>query len=94
MLDYRRVHIREGAVLIRYPVLVDDPVRYQTQAKKRGVLLGNWYHHVIDPAGTNLRGVGYTVGSCPVAELVAKRILNFPTLTSHAQATYIVASVK
>lgn len=60
--------------LLRYPMRVDNPASVIQRAKKYGILLGNWYHNVIDPIP-----VGYTAGSCPHAEEAAKHIINLPT---------------
>lgn len=65
--------------LLRFPKLVDDPARSIGEARKRGILIGNWYHNVIDPAGVDLAGVGYIKGNCPRAESAAKHIINLPT---------------
>jgi selenocysteine lyase/cysteine desulfurase len=59
---------------LRFPKLVENPTRVIANAKKQGILLGNWYHNVIDPGG-----YGYTPGDCPKAEEAAKHIINLPT---------------
>jgi dTDP-4-amino-4,6-dideoxygalactose transaminase len=46
---------------------------------KRGFGVGDWYRPVVYPASTNLASMKYVVGSCPVAEMVSKRIVNLPT---------------
>lgn len=80
-----------GASFLRYPVMVDEPERMLKDAKKRGILLGNWYHNIIDPTGTDFRAVGYTPGSCPQAEEAAKKIINLPTLIPSRDAGRIVS---
>lgn len=80
-----------GASFLRYPVMVDEPERILKDAKKRGILLGNWYHNIIDPTGTDFRAVGYTPGSCPQAEEAAKKIINLPTLIPSRDAGRIVS---
>lgn len=47
-------------------------------AKKRGILLGNWYR-IVSPEDVSLGKIGYKQGSCPVAEKVASESLNLPT---------------
>ncbi len=69
----------KGAIYLRFPLEVDDPHELTKRVKLRGILLGNWYHNVIDPGGVSFKDVGYTVGSCPHAEYCAKRIVNLPT---------------
>ena len=64
---------------MRYSVLVEKPDELRKFAKKRGIILGNWYSNVIDPKGTNFGKIGYKLGSCPVAEETANKIVNLPT---------------
>lgn len=78
--------IKEGAVYLRYPILVDDPQKICRLAKKNGILLGRWYSNIIDPKGINLEKFMYKLGSCPVAEAVAGRIINLPTYPKMTKA--------
>ncbi|MBI4130200.1 DegT/DnrJ/EryC1/StrS family aminotransferase, partial [Candidatus Roizmanbacteria bacterium] len=68
-----------GAIYLRYPLLVADPNRLIKSAKENSILLGNWYHNVIDPDGCQLSEVGYKKRMCPKAEEIASRIVNLPT---------------
>ena len=79
-----------GSIYLRFPVLMDDPIRMIALCKRNGVLLGDWYHHVIDPAGVSFDAVGYVRGSCPNAEAAALRILNLPTRITHEEAACVV----
>ncbi len=76
---------------LRFPKLVENPGQVSTRAKKRGILLGNWYHNVIDPADVDLGTVGYKRGSCPRAEDAAKHIINLPTRLSVRQARKVLS---
>ncbi len=69
---------------LRFPVSVDDPTKTIAHAKKYGVVLGNWYHNVVDPTPD-----GYRKGSCPKAEEAAKHIVNLPTRLSVEGARYV-----
>lgn len=71
-----------SATYLRFPLLVADPKALQKLAKKEGILLGNWYEHIVDPNGVSFESIGYRVGSCPKAEAAAKHILNVPTRLS------------
>ncbi len=82
--------ILPGAIYLRFPMMVDDPASYIAKAKKHGILLGNWYHHIIDPTGVAYDKIGYTPGSCPRAEQAAKHILNLPTRISEKEAKRVV----
>lgn len=68
-----------GATYLRFPILVSDKSTLIRDAKKDGILLGNWYGHVIDPKGVSFESIGYRKGSCPKAEEISKHILNLPT---------------
>lgn len=73
---------------LRFPKLVDHPEEVVARAKKQGILLGNWYHHVIDPVP-----FGYIKGSCPKAEEAAKHIINLPTRISEKDAKRVIALI-
>lgn len=79
-----------GAMYLRYPILVDKPKEIIAHLKQRGILLGNWYHHVIDPTDVSLKEIGYIGGSCPKAEYIAAHIVNLPTRTLPYQAKRVV----
>jgi dTDP-4-amino-4,6-dideoxygalactose transaminase len=80
----------DESVLLRFPVLVRDQEKRILQAKKHGILLGNWYHNCIDPKGIDFSAVGYRKGSCPKAEGYGRMILNLPTRISEKDAAVIV----
>src|SRR3989344_667936 len=85
-----------GAVYLRYNLLTNRADEIRWQAKKQGMILGNWYHHTIDPKGVIWAKVGYPEGSCPRAEAVAATSLNlatYPSLTK-TQMQQIVSLFK
>ena len=88
-----QIKVRDGSIFLRFPLLVDNPDKLLKQAKKHGILLGNWYRCVIDPKGVDYTSVGYGIGSCPKAEEAARHIVNFPTRISEMQAKRVVASL-
>jgi dTDP-4-amino-4,6-dideoxygalactose transaminase len=81
------------SIFLRFPILVSSPSDVMKNAKKAGVLLGNWYHNVIDPSGVDFRAIGYVAGSCPVAENIAKRVINLPTNIEKSEAVRVVGSL-
>lgn len=83
---------RQGA-LLRYPMRVENPEKVMNKAKKQGILLGNWYHNVIDPTGVDFKKLRYTKGSCPKAEVAAKHIINLPTRISKKDAQRVLAAI-
>ncbi|MCX8009017.1 MAG: DegT/DnrJ/EryC1/StrS family aminotransferase, partial [Patescibacteria group bacterium] len=72
--------IIDGAIYLRYPALVTSPESVIQKFKKKGILLGNWYQSPIDPKGVDMEKIGYTKGSCPMAEEKSMRVVNLPTL--------------
>ncbi len=83
----------EGAIYLRFPLLVAKPLAIMQRAKRQGILLGNWYTHLIDPVGVELKRLGYVEGSCPRAESIAGQILNLPTLLDREAAAKVVSSL-
>lgn len=64
---------------LRYPLLTEKAEELRRFAKKKEIILGDWYSHVIDPKGVDLEKVEYQQGSCPRAEKLARQIVNLPT---------------
>ena len=76
--------------LLRYPVLCNEPNKIKSLALKQNIQLGRWYSQAVAPDELDLKLVGYTIGSCPNAELLCKQIINLPTLISTQEAKRIV----
>ena len=68
-----------GSTYLRFNIFVDDPDGLRRFAAKENIFLGDWYDQVVAPKGVDLEKVGYKIGSCPQAELTAKKIVNLPT---------------
>lgn len=84
---------RPGASYLRFPILVDVPARVLSRAKHQGLILGNWYHNVIDPKGVVFSSIFYKKGTCPNAEDISSRIVNLPTRISKRDAERIIREV-
>jgi dTDP-4-amino-4,6-dideoxygalactose transaminase len=67
-----------GHTFLRYPLRVRDREWFATDARRRGVLLGDWFQSPLYPAG-DLAAWQYHGGQCPVSERVASEIVNLPT---------------
>ncbi len=91
---YQMLSKREGSIYLRYGVLCDHPDAVRKAFQKRGIVLGNWYHNVIDPVGSDLSKSGYIYGSCPKAELLAQQIINLPTRITKTQADEVIRLLK
>ncbi|MBI2622159.1 aminotransferase class I/II-fold pyridoxal phosphate-dependent enzyme, partial [Candidatus Microgenomates bacterium] len=73
------IKIKDQDIHVRFPLLVNRRDELLKSAKSRGILLGDWYSHVVDPKGVDLTKIGYAFGSCPMAEQSATKIINLPT---------------
>jgi perosamine synthetase len=66
-------------VYLRYPILVNDRNCVVEEAQKNKIEIGDWYNTPVHPLiGENLKKIGYCLGSCQVAEDVAKKIITLP----------------
>lgn len=72
-------HPPRGYPLLRYTIKSAERDKIKTFAKSFGIYLDTWYDLPVAPQGTNFKAIGYTLGSCPVAEKAAKESLNLPT---------------
>lgn len=65
--------------LLRFTILTEKSQELYLFAKKRGVLLNNWYYPPLSPAGVDYQKLNYSPCSCPRAEAVAPQVVNLPT---------------
>jgi dTDP-4-amino-4,6-dideoxygalactose transaminase len=70
----------EKRVYMRYPIFLDNSDKMLKKFKEKGIYLDDgWRKSAIVPQGTDQRKMGYEKGSCPIAEGVVRKIINFPT---------------
>lgn len=68
------------AVFLKYPVMVINPLKIISEARKNGIYLNDgWNGSPVVPPLTDLTSVCYALSSCPKAEEAAKRIVCLPT---------------
>ena len=79
--------------LLRFPIFVENRDNILKNAAKNNVFLGVWYNQVVAPHGLDLNRVGYTQGSCPVAEDICKKVINLPTNITIKEASRVVELV-
>jgi dTDP-4-amino-4,6-dideoxygalactose transaminase len=96
--ELKKMHIRfletrEISARLRFGMISDNQKQILVKAKRQGVLLGNWYHNIVDPEGSDISKAGYVRGSCPKAELLAKTIVNLPTRITQKQAETVIRIV-
>jgi dTDP-4-amino-4,6-dideoxygalactose transaminase len=66
-------------IYLRFPLTLERRDELLTEAKKGKIVLGDWYKNILYAPNKTLGLLGYTQGSCPNAEYLAKRIVNLPT---------------
>ena len=66
-------------VLLRYPIRVRNKTQILSEAKRRGIEIGEWYTHPIDrPEGLDPETLGYRPGMCPEGERASREVIHFP----------------
>ncbi len=68
---------KSNDLLIRYPVLVENPEMALNLLSQEKHLCGRWYNSIVFPI-KDMKVVRYMEGSCPTAEYVVKHIINLP----------------
>ncbi len=68
-----------GEIYMRYTIISKQAKEILDYAKKRGIILGDWYQNIVDPKGVDFTKAGYSKGSCPEAEEISKQVVNLPT---------------
>lgn len=69
---------KSEVVPLRFSLMVNDPDALLLAAKRENIYLGDWYRQPVAPSRVSYATIGYAAGSCPNAELIAKRIVNLP----------------
>jgi len=87
---------RDGAIYLRYNILTPYADKILSAAKSRGIILGNWYRNIIDPAGVNFASIHFRSNLFPVAQKSAQQSLNLPTYprTTYTDADRIINLIK
>lgn len=80
-----------NAIWLRFPIRHPKARELIVYLKGRGILVGDWYKQVIEPA-QNLKSYYYVSGACPQAERYSSQIINLPTYInfSHTAARKLV----
>ena len=66
-------------IFLWYTIQTDNKKELIKQARKKHILLGDWFPQAVGPAEVDLKKAGYELGSCPTAEKVCQRCVNLPT---------------
>lgn len=85
----------KGTSWLRFPIRHDKAKSLYNFAKKRGILLGDWYKDVVMPI-KDLNLVDYKKGSCINAEKYARTVVNLPTYPalSNQEVSRVVKLIK
>ena len=81
---------RSALYATRFPLLIKNKIAVLKRLSAQNIFLGDWYSQPVAPKELRLERVGYTMGSCPVAEQINKEIINLPTLISIKDAQKII----
>lgn len=71
--------LKDGSVPLRFNILTDAPDVLMIIAKRQGIILGDWYRGVVAPLDIDMDSINYAIGSCPAAEMIARKSVNLPT---------------
>jgi perosamine synthetase len=79
--DIPTAHRPAGAdiVFLRYPLRVSDKTGTLAKARRDRVMIGDWFLSPIHPNLEKWHLADYEPGTCPVAEMVAREVINIPT---------------
>lgn len=69
----------KGSVYLRFNILSENASRIRQYAKMNKIILGNWYHNVIDPEGSDFRKIYFSPGRYPRSSHAAHASVNLPT---------------
>lgn len=83
--NYKLETLQKGHIYLRYPIRHPRAEEIIRKARKRGILLGDWYTSVVAPDDTNLGAMHYQKGSCPIAEQLTRETINLPTNPNMSQ---------
>jgi dTDP-4-amino-4,6-dideoxygalactose transaminase len=79
-------------IFLRFPLRHQKAHEIIKKAWGMNFLIGDWYTTPIAPHDTKLGAIGYELGSCPVAEKLARETFNLPTHIhiSEKEATLLI----
>lgn len=68
----------KGAVLIKYPILVNNRDQCLKDAKKKKIELGEWFNYPLHPSNCNIAGLNWNNNKCPNALTASNNMINLP----------------
>ncbi len=81
---------------LRYPLLVDEPIRVLAKLRKHHVIAGNWYNRILFTDPKYLAVLGFDPKSCPITIEITPKVINLPTFikVTEEDAKKIVEIIK
>ncbi len=76
---FQKVLPKSLPVYLRFGIMVDNAKKIQLELRRKKIFLDRWLSQPVGPAQTSLKAMGYKLGSCPQAEKLAEKELQFPT---------------
>lgn len=82
--------------LLRFPLQRDNAHEIILAARKKRMLLGDWYTTPLAPADSDFKIFHYQPDSCPVAEDIGRKVINLPTypLMTDEQVKEVINFIK
>ncbi len=74
-----------GSIYLRFPIVNKNAEIILQEAKKQGIVLGNWYHEYIAPQGVDMKAVYFDPTTVPHAIAAAQHMVNLPTYPTLSQ---------
>ncbi|NOQ68164.1 aminotransferase class I/II-fold pyridoxal phosphate-dependent enzyme [Patescibacteria group bacterium] len=66
-------------IYLWYTMLVENKKELIKKARKKHIILGDWFPQTVGPIEVDVEKAGYQKESCPIAEKVSSRCVNLPT---------------
>ena len=66
-------------IFLWFTVLAENKKKLIKKARRKHIILGDWFPQAVGPIEVNLEKCDYKKGSCPVAEEVSLKCVNLPT---------------
>jgi dTDP-4-amino-4,6-dideoxygalactose transaminase len=77
--DMPAVDDRSSPAWLRFPILTPHRAAIVAAARRRGIVLGDWYRPAVAPLGVDTAAIAYNSAACPVAEEASAAVINLPT---------------
>jgi hypothetical protein len=73
-----KVNNQRESVLIRFPFLLQNPIKFVKYFEDRNIEIGRWFSKPVSSNSPNLDKYFYQSGMCKISEYACKHIVNLP----------------